>query len=151
MQASTIRYVRSLPPLSGAYIAGLGLSESGKSTLVRGMTVTQPASFSDDARMAYRQAIYSNLLESAHAVAAALRKFQVELADSSNAVSSSSDLGTLVSSLLYILHSTRWNSCWKMVSMWSCGHRRVHLHLFSRVNLLRQYTVSGKTKRCQIL
>jgi len=150
VQASTIWHVRSLPPFSGAYIGGLGLSGSGKSTLVRGMTVTQPASFSNDARMAYRQAIYSNLLESARAVAAALRKFQVELADPSNVVSSSSELDTLVSSFNTILHSTRWNSCCKTVSMWSHNRRRVHLPLFSQAHLLRPYIASGKTKRCPI-
>ena len=61
------------------------------------MRITHQGGFSYDAKIAYREVIYSNLLESAQVVAAALREFQVELADPSNVVSPSLGLGILAS------------------------------------------------------
>ena len=77
-----------------------GSSESGKSTIVKQMRIIHQDGFSYDTKLTYREAIYSNLLESAQAVATAMHKFKVEPADPSNVVSSSSDLGSLVSSLI---------------------------------------------------
>jgi len=71
----------------------LGLSESGKSTIMKQMCAIHQGGFCHDARISYRETIYSNLLESAQAVAAALRKFGVELVDPSTMVSSSPDHG----------------------------------------------------------
>ena len=74
----------------------LGPSESGKSTIIKQMCITYQGGFCHDARVLYRGIIYSNLLESAQAVAIALHKFDVKLADPSSAVSSS-DHGSLAS------------------------------------------------------
>lgn len=70
------------------YLCDLGLSGSGKSTIVKQMRITHQGGFSHDTKIQYRKAIYSNLLESAQAVAAALHRFEVEPADPSNVVSS---------------------------------------------------------------
>ena len=61
------------------------------------MRIIHQDGFSHETKLAHREAIYSNLLESAQAVASAMQKFKVEPADPSNAVGSSSDLGNLVS------------------------------------------------------
>lgn len=66
----------------------LGSSESGKSTIVKQMRIIHEDGFSYETKLSYREAIYSNLLESAQAVAAAMHKFKVEPADPSNAVRS---------------------------------------------------------------
>jgi len=71
-----------------SHLVRLGPRESGKSTIMKRMCITYQGGFCHDARMLYREAIYSNLLESAQAVAAALRKFGVEPTDPSNLVSS---------------------------------------------------------------
>lgn len=63
----------------------LGSSESGKSTIVKQMRIIHQDGFSHETKLAHREAIYSNLLESAQAVASALQKFKVEPADPSNA------------------------------------------------------------------
>jgi len=86
----------SLSLFSGTYLGNLGSSESGKSTIVKQMRIIHQDGFSYDAKVAYREAIYSNLLESAQAVAAAMLKFKVEPADPSNAVSCSRILAARV-------------------------------------------------------
>ena len=48
-----------------------------------------------DVKMTYREAIYSNLLESAQAVATAMHKFKVEPLDPSNVVGSSAPGGLM--------------------------------------------------------
>ena len=73
---------------SAPKLGDLGSSESGKSTIVKQMRIIHQDGFSYDAKIAYREAIYSNLLESAQAVAEALHKFKVEPADPSNVASS---------------------------------------------------------------
>lgn len=87
-------------------LCGLGSSESGKSTIVKQMRIIHQDGFSYEAKITYREAIYSNLLESAQAVAAALHKFKVEPADPSNLVSSSSDSSALVGFQLYPIQPT---------------------------------------------
>jgi len=84
------------PHCPSPYLGHPGSSESGKSTIVKQMRIIHQDGFSYDTKITYREAIYSNLLESAQAVAAAMHKFKVEPADPSNAVGSSSDLNTLV-------------------------------------------------------
>lgn len=79
---------------SSALTLGLGLRDSGKSTIVKRMRIAHQGCFSYDEKMAYREVIYSNLLESAQAVAAALREFQIEPADPFNVVSSRWTLGS---------------------------------------------------------
>ena len=69
----------------------LGSSESGKSTIVKQMRIIHQDGFSHDTKLTYREAIYSNLLESAQAVAAAMHKFKVEPADPPNVVGSPSE------------------------------------------------------------
>jgi len=130
-------------------LGDLGLSESGKSTIVKQIRITHQGGFSQDARMTYRETIYSNLLESAQAVAAALQQHGVTPAGPSNAVSASPDHGTIASFLNSLPCSKRWNSCWNMISRRSCSRPRVHFFLTSRVNLSRLFTVSGKTKQSQ--
>ena len=71
----------------------LGPSESGKSTVIKQMCIAHQGGFCHDTKITYREAIYSNLIESAQAVAAALQKFKVEPANPSNVVSYSSDCG----------------------------------------------------------
>ena len=63
------------------------------------MRIIHQDGFTYNTKLTYREAIYSNLLESAQAVAAAMDKFKVEPADPSNIVRSLSDLGNLVSFL----------------------------------------------------
>jgi len=48
------------------------------------MRIIHQDGFSHDTKLTYREAIYSNLLESAQAVAAAMHKFEAEPADPSN-------------------------------------------------------------------
>ena len=151
MQASTLWHVCSLSPFTDTYIVGLGLGESGKSTIVKRMRIAHQGGFCHDARMAYREAIYSNLLESAQVLAAALCKFQVEPADPSNVVSSSLNLSILASPFNLISCSKPWDACWNTISMRSCSRSHVYPHLPSRASSPRPYTVSGKTKWCQIL
>lgn len=86
-------------------LCGLGSSESGKSTIVKQMRIIHQDGFSYEAKITYREAIYSNLLESAQAVAAALQKFKVEPADPSNVVSSS-DLGSSTAFRYYSAQQT---------------------------------------------
>ena len=130
-------------------LGGLGSSESGKSTIVKQMRIIHQDGFSYEAKITYREAIYSNLLESAQAVAAALHKFKVEPADPSNVVSFSDLNGLVVPNPTP--RSQRWNKCWNTISMRSCSHRHVHLPLSSRANLRKLYTASGKTQPCQSL
>jgi guanine nucleotide-binding protein subunit alpha len=92
------------------YLGDLGSSESGKSTIVKQMCIIHQDGFSYDTKITYREAIYSNLLESAQAVATAMHKFKVEPADPSNVVSSS-DLGSLVCFFNPTPCSQRWNEC----------------------------------------
>jgi len=101
-----------------------------------------------DAKVSHREAIYSNLLESAQAVATALHRFGVTPADPSNVVSSP-DHGTFVLTFNPVPCSKHWNSCWNTISMRSCNRRRVHSPLPSRANLWRLYNVSGKIKQSQ--
>lgn len=86
-----------------------GASESGKSTIVKQMLIHQ-GGFCHDTKMTYRGAIYSNLLESAQAVAAALHKFKVEPTDPANVVRSS-DLSNIDRSFDPIPCSKCWNEC----------------------------------------
>jgi len=130
-------------------LGGLGLSGSGKSTILKQIRIAYQGGFSHDARMTYREAIYSNLLESAQAAAAALHRFGVAPADPSNVVSSSPGRGTLVLTFNPVPCSKHWNSCWNTISMRGCFRQRVRSSLPSRVNLWRLYTVSGKTKQSQ--
>jgi len=130
-------------------LGDLGLSESGKSTIVKQIRITHQGGFSQDARMKYREAVYSNLLESAQAMATALQQFRVTPADPSNVVSHSLDYCTLASFLNPFPCSKRWNSCWNMISRQSCSPPRVHFFLASRVSSSRLSTVSGKTKQSQ--
>ena len=104
-------FARSLPRFSGILPGDLGSSESGKSTIVKQMRIIHQDGFSYDTKVTYREAIYSNLLESAQAVAAAMHKFKVEPSDSSNAVSSSTDLGSLASFSNPMPCSKHWNEC----------------------------------------
>lgn len=107
------------------------------------MRIDHQGGFSHDTRMTYREAIYSNLVESAQALAAALRKFEIEPIEPSNIVSSS-DVGSLVPFFDPIPCSERWNKCWNIISMRSYSHRHAHPLLPSPVNLPRLYAVSGK-------
>ena len=80
------------------YLCDLGLSESGKSTIVKNMLITHQGEFCYDTKIAYRETIYSNLLESAQAVATAMHEFKIQPADPSNVVSFSPDPSRFVSS-----------------------------------------------------
>ena len=73
------------------------------------MRIIHQDGFSYDTKISYREAIYSNLLESAQAVAAAMHKFKVEPADPSNVVSSSTDLDSLASFSNPMPCSKYWN------------------------------------------
>ena len=72
------------------------------------MRIIYQDGFSRDAKMQYRESIYSNLLESAQVVAAALQKFDVQPIDPSNVVNFSGP-----SNLMLFLNpvpcSKRWN------------------------------------------
>jgi guanine nucleotide-binding protein G(i) subunit alpha len=81
----------------------LGTSGSGKSTIVEQMRLIHQGGPCYDTKASYREDIYYNLLHSAQAVAATMHKFKVEPADSSNVVSFSSDLASIVS-LFNLLH-----------------------------------------------
>ena len=63
-----------------------GSSESGKSTIVKQMRIIHQDGFSLEARIAYRAAIYANLMESAQAIVFALRKLGIEPEHLSNRV-----------------------------------------------------------------
>lgn len=132
-------------------LGGLGSSESGKSTIVKQMRIIHQDGFSYETKMTYREAIYSNLLESAQAVATAMQKFMAEPADLSNVVSSSSDLDHLVSPFNPTPCSQRWNEYWNTISRRSCSRRHAHPPSSSRANLPKTYTVSGKTNLCKSL
>ena len=151
MQDSTARYDPPLPRFPGILPGNLGSSESGKSTIVKQMRIIHQDGFSYETKVTYREAIYSNLVESAQAVAAAMHKFKVEPTDPSNTVSSSTDLGCLVSFSNPMSCSKYWNKCWDTISRPNCSPRHVHLPSSSRVNSPMLYSVSGKTKQCQSL
>ena len=63
-----------------------GSGESGKSTVVKQMKIIHQGGFSVEERMAYRAAIYQNLLESAQAIVFAMHKLSVESVDIQNRV-----------------------------------------------------------------
>ena len=132
------------------HLCVLGLSESGKSTIVKQMRIVHQSGFSYETKMEYREAIYYNLLESAQAVAAALHNFNVEPIDPSSVVSSS-DPSNPVSFFDPIPCSKRWNGCWNTISARSYSRRRVHLLMYSRVSLPRPYIISGKIEQWQSL
>ena len=133
------------------YLGGLGSSESGKSTIVKQMRIIHQDGFSYDTKITYREAIYSNLLESAQAVAGAMHKFKVEPTDPSTVVGSSPDLDGLMPFSNSISCSKQWNECWGTISIPSYSPRHAHLPLSSRVNLPKLYSPFGKTRRCQSL
>ena len=56
----------------------LGSGESGKSTIVKQMKIIHQNGFTADERNAYRQTIYKNLLDSAHHLITAMRKFGMD-------------------------------------------------------------------------
>jgi len=62
----------------------LGSGESGKSTVVKQMKIIHQDGFSPEERIAYRAAIYQNLLESAQAIVFAMYKLSIEPADPQN-------------------------------------------------------------------
>ena len=78
------------------YLCDLGLSGSGKSTIIKNMHIVHQGGFCHNTKMTYREDIYSNLLENAQAVASAMHKFRVEPADPSNVVSSSAPGGLML-------------------------------------------------------
>ena len=55
-----------------------GSGESGKSTVVKQMKIIHQGGFSVEERVAYRTAIYQNLLESAQAIVFAMHKLSIE-------------------------------------------------------------------------
>ena len=136
---------------SSIYLGYSGSSESGKSTIVKQMRIIHQDGFSHDTKLTYREAIYSNLLESAQAVATAMRKFKVEPADSSNMVGSLSDPGNFVSFSNPILCSQHWDKCSSMTSMPNCSHTNVHLPTSSQASLQKLFIVSGRTKQSKSL
>lgn len=153
MQDSASWYVSSLARPSSTLLGyPPGSSESGKSTIVKQMRIIHQDGFSYETKISYREAIYSNLLESAQAVAAAMHKFKVEPADPSNVVSSLSDIASLVSFSNPRPRSKHWNRCWNTISIPSCTLRRVlRPPLSSRPNLRMPYSVSGRTRRSRSL
>jgi len=66
---------------------GAGSGESGKSTVVKQMKIIHQDGFSSEERIAYRAAIYQNLLESAQAIVFAMYKLSIEPVDARNRVS----------------------------------------------------------------
>lgn len=62
----------------------LGSGESGKSTVVKQMKIIHQDGFSPEERIAYRAAIYQNLLESAQAIVFAMYKLSIEPVDARN-------------------------------------------------------------------
>ena len=107
MQGPTPGHVRSTLRSPLPYPSLLGLSGSGKSTLVKQMHIIYQDGFSHNAKMQYRESIYSNLLESAQAVAAALQEFNVEPTDPSNVVNSSGP-----NNLTLFLNPVPRSKCW---------------------------------------
>jgi guanine nucleotide-binding protein G(i) subunit alpha len=63
-----------------------GSGESGKSTVVKQMKIIHQDGFSPEERIAYRPAIYQNLLESAQAIIFAMYKLSIEPMDAQNRV-----------------------------------------------------------------
>ena len=136
---------------SSTYLGHLGSSESGKSTIVKQMRIIHQDGFSHDTKLTYREAIYSNLLESAQAVATAMHKFKVEPADPSNVVGPLSDSRNFVSFSNPILYSQHWDKYSSMTSMSNCSLTNVHLPTPSQVSLQKLSIVSGRTKRSKSL
>ena len=64
-----------------------GSGESGKSTVVKQMKIIHQDGFSLEERIAYRAAIYQNLLESAQSIVIAMYKLSIEPVDTQNRVS----------------------------------------------------------------
>ncbi len=62
----------------------LGSGESGKSTIVKQMKIIHQNGYTPEERMAYRQTIYKNLLDSAHHIITAMRKFGMDCEDPAN-------------------------------------------------------------------
>lgn len=63
-----------------------GSGESGKSTVVKQMKIIHQDGFSLEERIAYRPAIYQNLLESAQAIVFAMHKLSIKPTDAQNQV-----------------------------------------------------------------
>ncbi|KAK7043975.1 Guanine nucleotide-binding protein alpha-2 subunit [Paramarasmius palmivorus] len=57
----------------------LGAGESGKSTIVKQMKIIHKNGFTADERKAYTQIVYSNVLESIHAIITMLRKHHLDV------------------------------------------------------------------------
>ena len=116
------------------------------------MRIIHQDGFSYETKISYREAIYSNLLESAQAVAAAMHKFKVEPADPANVVSSLSDLTSLVSFSNPRPRSKHWRRCWNTISIPNCTLPQVlRPPSSSRPNLRMPYSVSGRTRRSRSL
>ena len=75
-----------LAKVTQTYTINTGSGESGKSTVVKQMKIIHQDGFSVEERIAYRAAIYQNLLESAQAIVSAMRKLSVEPVDAQNRV-----------------------------------------------------------------
>lgn len=75
-----------LPRALNELNTGAGSSESGKSTVVKQMRIIHQDGFSSEARLSYRAAIYSNLMESASAIVTAMKKLSMEPGEESNRV-----------------------------------------------------------------
>ena len=72
------------------------------------MRIIHQDGFSYDAKLTHREVIYSNLLESAQAVAVAMHKFKVEPVDPSNSVGSLLDLRNFMPFYIPLPRSQRW-------------------------------------------
>ena len=62
----------------------LGSGESGKSTIVKQMKIIHQNGYTPEERMQYRDIIYRNLLDSAHHIITAMRKYSMDCADPTN-------------------------------------------------------------------
>ncbi|KAI8145242.1 G protein alpha subunit [Fennellomyces sp. T-0311] len=62
----------------------LGSGESGKSTIVKQMKIIHQNGYTTDELMAWRVAVYKNLMESAHALIAGVRKFDYTFEEEKN-------------------------------------------------------------------
>ena len=73
-------------PEVDANVINIGPRKSGKSTLLKQMKIVYGNGFSTEERIAYRAAIYQNLLEEVQAVILAMYKLSIEPVDVQNRV-----------------------------------------------------------------
>lgn len=63
------------------HTALLGAGESGKSTLLKQMIIIHDNGFSNDEKLAYREIVFSNTIESMKSIINAMQKFKIELSN----------------------------------------------------------------------